>query len=313
MRFLVFGIPILVAVAVPFSPARSESVPEALRRIDATVQELVLAGTGREANASVDLNNVDWVAVARKAIVLSRDEDGGHLMVNDRQGDARVFMYVSGDGRGAITVSDGDGRRRMWISGTGYTEYYNEQDQLSAFLGNWGDVPTGGMFLSDKDGNRRVEFGVRGDGSAYGVLNGESLSDYAEIVDIAARDGIRPGSVVAYDSAAGGLVAATTANAGRVVGVISGAGGLRPGMVIGSRADGSQDLPVAMSGLVYARVSAEGGAVEPGDLLVPSSVPGVGMRARDPATTIGSIFGKALEPWSRAAEEGLVLMLVMNR
>lgn len=52
--------------------------------------------------------------------------------------------------------------------------------------------------------------------------------------------------------------------------------------------------------------------MQPGDLLVPSSVAGVGMRSVDPVTATGTIFGKALEPWSGDGE-GLVPMLVMNR
>ena len=118
--------------------------------------------------------------------------------------------------------------------------------------------------------------------------------------------------MVAYDSDAGALVPASSSNAGRVIGVISGAGGFSPGMVIGSRADESNDLPVSMAGVVHVRVSGEAGAVEPGDLLVPSSTAGVGMRTADPGGASGTIFGKALEPWSGAGE-GLVLMLVMNR
>ena len=70
------------------------------------------------------------------------------------------------------------------------------------------------------------------------------------------------------------------------------------------------DSPVSMSGVIKVRVSGEAGAIEPGDLLTPSSVPGVGMRAADPVP--GTVFGKTLEPWSGAGE-GLVLMLVMNR
>ena len=113
----------------------------------------------------------------------------------------------------------------------------------------------------------------------------------------------------------GGMNAAPSeilANARPVIGVISGAGGFSPGMAIGSRADESRDLPVSMSGVVYVRVSAEAGAVEPGDLLVPSSIAGVGMRAENSATAYGTVFGKALESWSGVGE-GLGLMLVMNR
>ena len=130
--------------------------------------------------------------------------------------------------------------------------------------------------------------------------------------ELGTRHGVEAGAVVAYDSNAGGLVPASTVNAKQVVGVVSGAGGVSPGMVIGSRKDGSRDFPVSMSGVIYVGVSGEAGPIEPGDLLVPSSVAGVGMRARDHLSAAGMVFGKALEPWSKAGE-GLVLMLVMNR
>ena len=83
-------------------------------------------------------------------------------------------------------------------------------------------------------------------------------------------------------------------------------------MVIGSREDESRDFPVSMSGVIYVRVSEESGAIEPGDLLVPSGIAGVGMRATDPGAAAGRVFGKALEPWSGPGE-GHVLMLVMHR
>jgi hypothetical protein len=100
----------------------------------------------------------------------------------------------------------------------------------------------------------------------------------------------------------------------RVIGVISGAGGLRPGSVVGSREDGSIDLPLAVSGQVYVRVCLEGGSIEPGDLLVASSEPGVAMRAADPGLAAGAVVGKALEAFGPGQEkEGLVRMMVMLR
>ena len=157
--------------------------------------------------------------------------------------------------------------------------------------------------------DRRTEGRISiGDGHIY--LEGEFVNDYAELFDLATREGISPGSVVAYDANAGGLIPASAADARLVIGVISGAGGFRPGMVIGSRADGTKDFPVSMSGVIKVRVSSEARAIEPGDLLTPSSVPGVGIRAVDPAP--GTVFGKALEPWSGDGE-GLVQMLVLNR
>ena len=183
------------------------------------------------------------------------------------------------------------------------------RDVVSAFAESGSD--SGYLQIADLDGRDRVILKVKGDDGFVGV-NGYAIHDYAEILDLATREGIRAGSVVAWDPDASGFVPASVSNARRVVGVISGAGKFRPGMVIGSRTDGSKDFPVAVSGVIYARVSGEAGSVEPGDLLVPSSAAGVGMRAADPRATAGTVFGKALEPWSGTGE-GLVLMLVMNR
>ena len=170
---------------------------------------------------------------------------------------------------------------------------------------------SGYLGIADRGGNHRVILKVD-NGNGVVAVDGKAIHDYAEILDLATREGIRAGSVVAWDPDASGLVPASVSNARRVVGVVSGAGKFRPGMVIGSRTDGSKDFPVAVSGVIYARVSGEAGPVEPGDLLVPSSAAGVGMRAADSRATAGTVFGKALEPWSGAGE-GLVLMLVMNR
>ena len=109
------------------------------------------------------------------------------------------------------------------------------------------------------------------------------------------------------------VVASTDQDLDRV-GVISGAGELQPGTVMGSREDGSNDLPLAVSGQVYGRVCLEGGAIEPGDLLVASSQPGVAMRAADAGRAAGAVVGKALEAFDSGKEkEGLVRMMVMLR
>ena len=99
-----------------------------------------------------------------------------------------------------------------------------------------------------------------------------------------------------------------------MVGVVSGAGVLQPGMRIGTREDGSNDLPIALIGQVYVRVSTENGPIQIGDLLVSSSRTGVAMRAADPSRAIGTVIGKALETYDAPPEkEALVRMLVMNR
>jgi hypothetical protein len=66
------------------------------------------------------------------------------------------------------------------------------------------------------------------------------------------------------------------------------------------------EVPLAVVGIVPCKVSAENGAINPGDLLVTSSTPGHAMRDEDPRT--GTVVGKALEPL--ASGTGLIRVLV---
>lgn len=94
-----------------------------------------------------------------------------------------------------------------------------------------------------------------------------------------------------------------------VAGVVSGAGGVKPGLVMGqrnSKADGKH--PVAMTGRVYCLVDASTGAIEPGDLITTSTTPGHGMRVTDHARAQGAIIGKAMT--GLASGRGLVLVLI---
>ena len=142
-------------------------------------------------------------------------------------------------------------------------------------------------------------------------VNGNA-HDYAEAFDLADRGGIRPGSVVAEASNGRGLVLASGEYNPAVVGVIAGAGEFHSGMVIGSRDDGTSDLPVATGGQVFVRVTAESGPIKVGDLLVNSSIAGVAMHGVDQGRLTGTVIGKALQPYSDH-QEGLIRMLVLNR
>ncbi len=93
----------------------------------------------------------------------------------------------------------------------------------------------------------------------------------------------------------------------RVAGVVSGAGGLRPAIVLDNGAE-QTSVPVALTGKVYCKVDADYSSVEVGDLLTTSSTPGYAMKAMDSARYFGSILGKALAPLTEG--RGLVPILV---
>jgi hypothetical protein len=121
---------------------------------------------------------------------------------------------------------------------------------------------------------------------------------------------VEAGMVVSLDPASPGkLSLSAQAYDRRVAGVISGAGGVKPGMVMsqeGTLADGK--YPVALSGRVYCWGDASQGAIEVGDLLTTSSTPGHAMKATDAAKAQGAIIGKAMTGLKEG--KGLVLVLV---
>jgi hypothetical protein len=125
-----------------------------------------------------------------------------------------------------------------------------------------------------------------------GVLCG---GDYAESVD--ATDGhahLEPGDVMVVDSESpGGFMKSTQPYSTLVAGIYS----TKPGIVGRRSSDPDKvkdQIPMAMVGIVPAKVSAENGAVRPGDLLVTSSIPGYVMKGNDRERMMGAIVGKAL-------------------
>ena len=255
------------------------------------------------------------LASGEKAARLYSDSDGGNLGIYYPNGRTAVRLTVNQAGgemriypdalpaRSALSMGLAANKKSggLWV----YDTAPPGNSLLAAFAANkplatvTTDTPgTSGLVLVDGPG---AQFRVNG-----------TAKDYAEAFEIADRGGIRPGSVVAEAPSGRGLVLASGTYNPAVVGVISGAGEFHSGMVIGTRSDGTSDLPVATGGQVFVRVSAEGGDIAVGDLLVSSGAPGVAMRGADAQRLTGTVVGKALQPWSGKGE-GLIRMLVMNR
>ena len=94
-----------------------------------------------------------------------------------------------------------------------------------------------------------------------------------------------------------------------VAGIVSGAGGVNPGMMMtqkGSEADGT--TPIALSGRVYCLADGSGGPIQPGDLLTTSEIPGHAMKVTDYGKAHGATLGKAMS--TLQAGQGMVLVLV---
>jgi hypothetical protein len=144
-------------------------------------------------------------------------------------------------------------------------------------------------------------------------------SDFAEALP--AKDGkvgYEPGDVLVVSSGESGTVEKSSRRCDpRAIGVYS----TRPGF-LGADKNGEtrvdlDDIPVAITGIVPTKATAENGPIEPGDLLTTSSSPGRAMKASPVVLGVveiyrpGTIVGKALDPLPEG--EGVIRMLVTLR
>jgi len=142
------------------------------------------------------------------------------------------------------------------------------------------------------------------------ITGGSDLSEQFDVRATKENFEPSPGMVVSIDpESPGNLVVSSRAYDRKVAGIISGAGGVKPGMLMGqkgSKADGTR--PVALTGRVYCMADASYGRIEPGDLLTTSQTPGHAMKVTDYRKAPGATLGKAMASLEKG--KGLVLVLV---
>jgi hypothetical protein len=176
--------------------------------------------------------------------------------------------------------------------------------------GVWGDSDSGyGVYGSSKSGSAGWFAGnitVTGDIEVEGdvLLKG---ADCAEQFALGGSAAVEPGTVLVIDDD-GALCESNSAYDRRVAGVVSGAGSLRPGIVLDRQPEREDRVTVALVGKAYCKVDADSGEIGVGDLLTTSATPGHAMRVSDGARGFGAVIGKALRPL--ASGKGMVPILI---
>jgi hypothetical protein len=167
-------------------------------------------------------------------------------------------------------------------------------------------------------------YGVYGLSAAGAGVVGQSTTGYAGYfigkvgitgADLAERfaatddQPIEPGTVVVIDEDQPGKIRTSIrAYDNQVIGIISGAGGIDPALILHQDGALEGDLVVAIAGRVNCKAEADSAPIKPGDLLTTSSVPGRCMKVTDRDQAYGAVIGKALTGLDKG--EGLVLVLV---
>ena len=158
------------------------------------------------------------------------------------------------------------------------------QAEVTGPMNIGGAVSVGGSLQTNGDINAGGSVNVTGDVTFTG-------GDCAEEIAAAPAD-IEPGSVVVVDGT-GRLSPCYEAYDKRVVGVVSGAGTLKPAIILGKNPGGESKALLALTGRVFCKVDADFAPIEIGDLLTSSSTPGHAMRA-DPERSVGRVIGKSM-------------------
>lgn len=240
---------------------------------------------------------------ATESVHIIADEGDGAAQLEMRNGAGTTTVLMdsaegtSGGGAG-LKLYNGSGARTIDIdadvSGTheGYIAVADPSDARRAII-----------LDSNNNGSARVTTQV------LEITGGSDLSEQFDISTIPEMP-LQPGMVVVIDDEQPGkLRVATEAYDPRIAGVISGAGGVQTGLLMGQKgslADGAR--PVALTGRVFVLVDASVAPVRPGDLLTTSSLPGHAMKVTDWSAARGAILGKAMGKLENG--QGLVLMLV---
>jgi hypothetical protein len=204
---------------------------------------------------------------------------------------------------------------RLSSNAAGDAIQFGSQTYCMGRLGE--DAGTNTVWLGNVRADGPVEFRIGNSMKARVNTNGvfevktlqiDGGSDLVEGFDSQTKD-IEPGTLMVIDPAhPGQLMPSSAAYDTRVAGIISGAAGIKSGLKMGQEGVMDGKHPIAMTGRVYVKCTTAGGAIQPGDLLTTSDLPGYAMKASDRSRAPGAVIGKAMSGLEK--DTGLVLVLV---
>lgn len=172
----------------------------------------------------------------------------------------------------------------------------NNGQVLSGFIDVRAGTPTDGIIFRVDTSNADTEqMRIRADGTI--TVPGDIVlqnADCAEEFAIKDAEMIEPGTVMVLGEE-GSLRQSTKAYDKKVAGVISGAGDLRPGLILDRQPASTHRMPISLMGKVYCKVDAQYAPIEVGDLLTTSPTLGHAMKASEPTKAFGAVVGKALD------------------
>ena len=246
------------------------------------------------------------------ALVVTKTVGQEAIAVFKNDNEERMRIYRSGVGIGTPAIPNYDTKGSMEIVGGGNNlpgltvrKEGGSSDERIVLFSSGTNNDTGVLtetFAVTRDNRTKVM-----------ILEITGGSDFAESFEVNETKNFiapEPGMVVSIDpDNPGELEVSAEPYDKKIAGIISGANGVKTGMLMGQKASiADGDFPVALSGRVYVYADASSGAIQPGDFLTSSAKPGFAMKATDIEKRQGAILGKAMTGLDEG--EGFVLVLV---
>lgn len=229
-------------------------------------------GAHNDAAYNAGAGGTTLMTLSSNGTLTARGPDSGFNVINRNDSTQEWALYSRDSGE--------TGQFAIWNNGTG---------DVAAFS------PNGDLYLVGEVSTT--------------VMTIRGGADVAEPFEMTKPEEMEPGTVVVIDEEnAGQLKKSSASYDNKVAGIISGAGGVKPGLRLHQEGVMEGDHHVALTGRVYVKADAAFGKIKPGDLLTTSSTPGHAMKVKDHEKAQGAILGKAMSALDK--DTGLVLVLV---
>jgi hypothetical protein len=247
---------------------------------------------------------------------------GGALTLYNSDGTTTAVLTSTSIG-GRMTLSNANGNSRAVIeanpsSAGGRITLSNDSNTSTAILEANSSNTGAKLTLKSNDQSSEIILSSNHSGSGKSRITVDEIqlkggADLAEYFDVLTDDGaeelIEPGTIVSiHPGFPGKLQQTTQAYDRKIAGIVSGANGIDPGMVMSQdNSIASGNHAVALTGRVYVKATDANGTIKPGDFLTSSSKPGYAMKAKNMKKAKGAIIGKAM---TGLDSEGYVLVLI---
>jgi hypothetical protein len=219
------------------------------------------------------------------------------LIVTSNAGSNTILGINQGSGNGVTGIGIGGGVSGVYgrNDGGGYGVFGRTTGGGTAVFGDNTDASGYAGYFTGKVSSNILE--IRGG------------SDLAEPFSSEDEESVEPGTLMVIDeNHPGKLRISDQEYDPKIAGIVSGAGGIRPGLTLQQDGVTSGPIMVAIAGRVYCKADASGGPIKPGDLLTSSTTSGHVMKATDKNRANGAVIGKAMSSLEHG--QGLVLVLV---